>query len=1490
MTLKDTAVLACGYYETGTITFTLYQGSTLLDSETMPVSGNGNYTTPAGYTLPTTGTVTGTYQWDASYSGDTNNTSASETNAAAEQVTVSPASPTITTTPSVTSLTLGVSSVTLKDTAVLALGYYETGTITFTLYLGSTKVDTETVPVSGNGNYTTPAGYALPATGTVTGTYQWDASYSGGTNNASASEINAVAERVTVSPASPTITTMPSPTVVPIGTAASLTDTATLAGGWDPSGTITFTLYQGSTKLETETVAVTGNGSYTTPSSYSLSSCVPSGVYQWDASYNADANNNVASDNNDPAEQVTVVSPCCNLQDIHYSVYNPATMTTTTPADLSGDTQQGDIITVTFTVPAGSYDQISLVSYTAPEPFYNADDANLQTVFQSVTQVEAPGTHSLSIALPPNFYQVDFVCGTVITTLGPETTNPNNFYHAQNRYIDGDNGGVNAAGSGVVSVTGEVYNDVNDDGKLDGGDQALGNVTVTLSGTDQFGNSISETAVTNGSGGYSFSGLPFSSSAGYAVSASPPAGFSSGAATVGTVNGVADGSATTCPEGVGGIVLGSSSQTTGTGYNLGLLTSSDLGGGTCSIVVLSASGCGALTLSGSARLTVPGAIVVDSSSSSAICGSGTAALSASIIDAVGGCQKASGEVFSPAPSTGAACLADPLLGLAAPGTSGLANCGSVNLTSGSKTISPGIYNSITVSNNASLTMTAGIYIIKGGGFSVAGSANVSGSGVTIYNAGSNCPSSGGTYGSINWSSTGAFNLNAPTSGTYCGILIFQSRNNAQTMSINVSGKSGSAITGTIYAAAAQLVDGGATPLCGSLIVNLLAVNSGATADSLDTPGGGVAYTPAQVLSAYGISELGAGLATPEGSPAFDGTGQTIAIVDAYDNPEIFQAVDAFDNQFGLTGSGPTLYNEYGPASSFLTVLNQDGQSTSLPGIDPVGPGTDNWEVEESLDVEWAHAVAPGAQIVLVEANSQSLSVQMTAVATAASQPGVSVVSMSWGFAEGQAVCAADEASYDSTFTAPGVTFVAGTGDAGAADPEYPAFSPNVLAVGGTSLNLNADDSYESETGWGYNSAAAGAFIGSGGGISMYEPEPAYQEGVQSTGSRTTPDVSLLADPATGAWIADPYNLGADNPFEVVGGTSLAAPAWAGLIALVDEGRAAAGLASLNSTGPTETQQALYSLPQSDYNMITSGSNGYTASAGYNLVTGLGTPVANLLVADLVAYQGPSTIYAGPTVGTLQNTTLVATGYSAGGSLTSFSVFNAITVPGSALGYSPSPGSAASTISMPPRGTPAADAVASHAVVTPVTASAATVGLSPGSSWQSGPVQAPLASTNSSPQGCASATSAPISITRAPNTRGTHEGASSAAQAAVSTWVDGMTPGGSPATDREILAGLMRCRRGTSLVSDAVLDDLAADAVLSQAQNGNGTMTIPVLPADRGHREPVVGDPPWQPRPLADCTAGMAVLGLATGFWARGTGLLEARKRRSGRLFSRRNST
>ena len=178
-------------------------------------------------------------------------------------------------------------------------------------------------------------------------------------------------------------------------------------------------------------------------------------------------------------------------------------------------------------------------------------------------------------------------------------------------------------------------------------------------------------------------------------------------------------------------------------------------------------------------------------------------------------------------------------------------------------------------------------------------------------------------------------------------MIFQTRDNSKAMTIsgNASG-----MTGTIYAPAAQLAESGNAALNAALIVDTLSISGNGVANTvtLDSPSGTVAYTPAQIRAAYGISSL-----------SLDGTGQTIAIVDAYDDPGIFQALDAFDTQFGLTGSGPSLYAQYGPASSFLTVLNQYGQATSLPSTDPSGPGTANWEVEEALDVEWAHAIAPG---------------------------------------------------------------------------------------------------------------------------------------------------------------------------------------------------------------------------------------------------------------------------------------------------------------------------------------------------------------------------------------------------------------------------------------------------------------------------------------------------------------------------------------------------
>ncbi len=358
------------------------------------------------------------------------------------------------------------------------------------------------------------------------------------------------------------------------------------------------------------------------------------------------------------------------------------------------------------------------------------------------------------------------------------------------------------------------------------------------------------------------------------------------------------------------------------------------------------------------------------------------------------------------------------------------------------------------------------------------------------------------------------------------------------------------------------------------------------------------YSPSQIAAAYGTRDI------VFGSIQGNGAGQTIAIVDAYDDPRLvntsapgYSASDlaAFDREYGL------------PDPPSFTKINQNGATVPLPGVDPAGPGnpTGNWELEEALDVEWAHAMAPAASIVLVECSSDSGLDMYQGVITAANLPGVSVVSMSWGSDE-----FAGERSFDSDFTTPtghpGVTFVASTGDNGSPG-EYPAYSPDVVAVGGTSLYLTPSGQYQSESGW----------SGSGGGVSAYEPEPAYQDGVQSLGKRTIPDVAFDANPSTGVSVYDTYNNPSARPWEVVGGTSLAAPSVAGLIAVADQGRASAGMPTLS--GPTQTLAALYALPTTDFRDITTGSNGQSALPGYDEVTGLGTPKAQLLVPDLAAY-------------------------------------------------------------------------------------------------------------------------------------------------------------------------------------------------------------------------------------------------------------------------------
>jgi hypothetical protein len=222
--------------------------------------------------------------------------------------------PTLSTTPSPTSVTLGSTSTILKDSATRSGGTSPTGTITFTLFLngGNTPIDTETVSVAGDGTHTTPTGFTLPTAGTVTGTYQWDATYSGDANNNAASDNNNPNELVTVSAANPVLSTTPNPTAVTLGpTPPTLRESATLSGGASPTGTITFTLFfnGGTTPVDTETVTVTGDATYTTPTGFTLPTAgTVTGTYQWNATYSGDAHNHAISDSGNPGEQVLVAT------------------------------------------------------------------------------------------------------------------------------------------------------------------------------------------------------------------------------------------------------------------------------------------------------------------------------------------------------------------------------------------------------------------------------------------------------------------------------------------------------------------------------------------------------------------------------------------------------------------------------------------------------------------------------------------------------------------------------------------------------------------------------------------------------------------------------------------------------------------------------------------------------------------------------------------------------------------------------------------------------------------------------------------------------------------------------------------------------------------------------------------------------------------------------------------------------------------------------
>lgn len=378
----------------------------------------------------------------------------------------------------------------------------------------------------------------------------------------------------------------------------------------------------------------------------------------------------------------------------------------------------------------------------------------------------------------------------------------------------------------------------------------------------------------------------------------------------------------------------------------------------------------------------------------------------------------------------------------------------------------------------------------------------------------------------------------------------------------------------------------------------LSANGGATPQSTSV------YTPAQIRAAYGLPALpAAGTTLSAAAAAALGAGQTIYIVDANDNPNAFPDLNTFSTTFGLptctklvVTPSTALPLAAPPAGCQLVIAypNSSGAAnSSAPAYDA------GWAPEIALDIQWSHAIAPLARIVLLEAASASLGDLLGGVLLA-NQMGPGVLSMSFGAGEGSWV-----SSTDSYFTATGMTYLASTGDSGAG-VNWPAVSSNVLAVGGTSLSYSGSGA-RSESAW----------SGSSGGVSAYEAIPAYQSGVTIAGggtlkSRAVADVSFNADPNTGQYVVI-TPPGGSAGWNVYGGTSISSPQWAGVLALVNANRVQNGQALLGDMhAPLYTQIA--EVPgnyASAFDDITAGNDGScptcNAGAGYDQSTGWGTP-------------------------------------------------------------------------------------------------------------------------------------------------------------------------------------------------------------------------------------------------------------------------------------------
>jgi hypothetical protein len=398
----------------------------------------------------------------------------------------------------------------------------------------------------------------------------------------------------------------------------------------------------------------------------------------------------------------------------------------------------------------------------------------------------------------------------------------------------------------------------------------------------------------------------------------------------------------------------------------------------------------------------------------------------------------------------------------------------------------------------------------------------------------------------------------------------------------------------------------------------LSSGSESAADSNAAPAAGsgvvATYSPAQVRAAYGLPALpAAGSVLNAAQAAQLGAGQTLYVVGARHNPNVAAELAAFNQKFGLPGCTtkviavtaalPLAAASASACELSVVYTNTTGSRTAT------APAYDSgWATELALDVQWAHATAPLARIVLIEAPDPSVNSLLGAVRLANAM-GPGVVSMSFGTAE-----AGFTAQVDSAFAGAGMSYLAATGDWGTG-VFWPSVSPNVVAVGGTTLTWSGSGT-RSETAW----------SGTGGGLSAYTARPAYQTaaipGLGTPVRRTLADVAFNADPSSGQYVAVMSPGSTAVNWISAGGTSLSTPQWAGLLAVANAMRVQTGKPVLGSPHAMLYQQigAVPGTYAGAFADILQGSNGTcslcTARAGHDSLTGLGTPKASALLSAL----------------------------------------------------------------------------------------------------------------------------------------------------------------------------------------------------------------------------------------------------------------------------------